>query len=55
MERKSRFTPICCANRTPVLEGLQDEYRRVAAISQNCLPAGDKEASTGFSVYTLPK
>ena len=45
MEHKSRLTPRCCANRTPVLEGSQSGYRRVAGNSQEKLSRHDKGSS----------
>ena len=48
MERNPWFAPICCANRTPVLEGLQGGYRRVAANSQKNSP----ERDSGPSIQT---
>ena len=39
MEHKLRLTPRCCANRTPAVEGLQEQYRRVAGNSQKSYPS----------------
>ena len=43
MEHKLRLTPRCCANRTPAVEGLQEQYRRVAGNSQKSYPSTIKK------------